>query len=154
MKNVWKTAGGIWKRLSVPRSPKSSETRKLALAISGRPEIHTALAEALPADWTIVEAGDLPHALDILSTREIPIVLLDRDTPVLEWRDAVMRLAAAPYRCCVILLSSVVNQNLWDEVAGCGGFEVLAKTVTPGRLSAVVKAGWSQWSSRRALFTR
>jgi len=58
MKNVWKTTGGIWKRLSIPRGPKSSEPRKLALAISGRPEIHTTLAEALPADWTIVDAGE------------------------------------------------------------------------------------------------
>jgi response regulator of citrate/malate metabolism len=132
---------------------KSNEVRKFALAISPQPEVHDALVESLPG-WTVLHACDLAHAVEILSTCEIPVVLLDRDTPVLEWRDAVMRLAAAPYRCCVILLSAAVNQNLWDEVAGRGGYEVLGKPICHSRLSAVVQAGWSQWRSRRALFTR
>lgn len=140
--------------LALPQRAKSTEAGKFALAISGQPEIHGALAESLPPGWTALCASDLAHAMEILSTCEIPIVLLDRDTPVVEWRDAVMRLAAAPYRCCVILLSTAVNQNLWDEVAGRGGYEVLAKPVSRGRLSDVVQAGWTQWRSRRALFTR
>jgi DNA-binding response OmpR family regulator len=149
-----KMAGGFWKMLALPRGAKSTETGKFALAISGQPEVRDALAESLPPGWTVLYACDLAHAMEILSTCEIPIVLLDRDTPVLEWRDAVMRLSAAPYRCCVILLSAVVNQNLWDEVAGRGGYEVLAKPVCHGRLSAVVQAGLTEWRCRRALFMR
>ncbi len=147
-------ADGIWKLLALPQGAKSIKTRKFALAISGQPEILGAMEESLPPDWTVLYACDLPHAMEILSTCEIPIVLLDKDTPAIEWRDAVMRFAAAPYRCCVILLSAAVNQNLWDEAAGRGGYEVLAKPVSRTRLSAVVQAGWSQWRSRRALFTR
>jgi len=91
-----KTDAGIWRLLALPRGSKSTETGKFALAISGQPEVQDALAESLPPGWTVLYACDLAHAMEILSTCEIPIVLLDRDTPVLEWRDAVNEARRGP----------------------------------------------------------
>ena len=127
---------------------------KYALAISDEPRIYAALAEALPPDWTAIAARDLAQAVDILRSREIPIVLLDRDTAALVWRDAVMRLSRAPYRCCVILLSGAAGENLWEEVARRGGYEVVSKPVRGERLARVIQAGWTHWRSQRELFRR
>jgi DNA-binding NtrC family response regulator len=129
-------------------------TGKVAIAISDSREIQDTLSDLLAPDWAVIPTFDVEHAAEILQTREVPIVLLDRDTPAIEWRDAVMRLSAAPYRCCVILLSNALNPNLWHELAGRGGYEVVLKPMCRERVGRVVKAGWDHWRSQRELFKK
>jgi DNA-binding NtrC family response regulator len=129
-------------------------TCKVAIAISDSREIQDSLSGLLAPDWTVIPTFDQKHATEILRAREVPIVLLDRNTPAIEWRDAVMRLSGAPYRCCVILLSNAANPNLWHELAGRGGYEVVLKPIGRERVSRVVKAGWDHWRSQRELFRK
>jgi DNA-binding NtrC family response regulator len=129
-------------------------TGKVAIAISDSQEIQGAVSALLAPDWTVIPTCNLAHAVGILRTREAPIVLLDRDMAAIEWRDTVMRLSGAPYRCCVILLSNAANPNLWNELAGHGGYDVVAKPICRERIGRVVKAGWDYWRSQRELFRK
>ena len=76
-----------------------------------------------------------------------PIVLFDRDWPGAEWRTAVAILAALPHRACVILMSGVADDYLWQELIRTGGYDVLPKPLRPDNVVRVVKLALSYWNS-------
>jgi FixJ family two-component response regulator len=61
-----------------------------------------------------------------LKSAAIPILLLDRDTAE-NWQDEIKHLTRLRRGACVILLSNVSDQYLWDEVIQHGGFDCLAR---------------------------
>lgn len=128
------------------------EERKLALVVSSDPETARIAATMAPPEWIVLAAGDLADAIEILGSQEIAIAIVDHDSP--SWRFVAARLAAAPYRCSVILLSSAATPNLWHELTRLGGYEIVAKPIRRDRLADVINAAWSHWRSQQALFTR
>lgn len=75
----------------------------------------------------------------------VPLVIFDRDWPATDWRAAVRIFAAAPERPCVILLSGVADEYLWQELIRCGGYDVLTKPLRAedtGRLLALALSYW------------
>ena len=77
--------------------------------------------------WRVMAAGNLAQAEQILRDLDPPIVLCDRDLLGSSWQENVRSLAAARRGACVILLSNVSDQYLWDEVVQRGGFDVLTR---------------------------
>ncbi|HEY7337212.1 MAG TPA: hypothetical protein VH639_20140 [Bryobacteraceae bacterium] len=67
-----------------------------------------------------------------------PVALFDRDWPGIEWRAEVQRLSSSRERPCVILMSSVIDDYLWEEVVRCGGYDVVAKPLEPEHLARVI----------------
>jgi CheY-like chemotaxis protein len=83
-----------------------------------------------------------------LATRLIaPVILFDRDWPGVDWKPVVNNLAASPSGTCVILLSAVSDDYLWQEVIRRGGYDVLTKPLKAQNVARVVKLAWSYWSS-------
>jgi FixJ family two-component response regulator len=85
--------------------------------------------------------------LHALSKLESPIIIWDRDLPSEDWRDVVHTLAALPQRPCVLLLSRVVDDYLWNEVVRVGGYDVLSKPLKEAEVVRVVRLAWSYWAS-------
>jgi FixJ family two-component response regulator len=81
-----------------------------------------------------------------LSKLESPVIIWDRDLPC-DWRDVVHKLAALPQRPCVLLLSRVVDDYLWNEVVRVGGYDVLSKPLKKVEALRVVRLAWSYWLS-------
>ncbi|MCL4401737.1 MAG: hypothetical protein M1436_03600 [Acidobacteria bacterium] len=101
-------------------------------------------------DWRLFVARDLRQAETFLMNHEIALVLYDRDAPG-DWRQAVAVLSGAPSRPCVVLLSESDNGELWDQVTGSGGYDVLRKPVRAEALRRTLRSGISLWRSGREL---
>jgi DNA-binding NtrC family response regulator len=87
--------------------------------------------------WNVLFADTFDQARVALDQVTAAVILCDRDLPGGEWRDVVQVLASSPQRTCVILISRVVDDYLWNEVAQRGGYDVLLK---PLREEDVVRA--------------
>jgi DNA-binding NtrC family response regulator len=75
------------------------------------------------------------------------IMLFDRDIAGRDWRDFVAGFAAASSGVCIMLLSKVIDDNLWNDLVVNGGYEVLRKPLREDEVTRVVRMAWSYWSS-------
>ena len=87
------------------------------------------------------------HSWNALSKLESPIIIWDRDLTGEDWRDVVHSLASLPQRPCVLLLSRVVDDYLWNEVVRVGGYDVLSKPLKEAEVLRVVRLASSYWAS-------
>jgi FixJ family two-component response regulator len=87
------------------------------------------------------------HSWSALSKLESPIIIWDRDLPCEDWRDVVHMLASLPQRPCVLFLSRVVDDYLWNEVVRVGGYDVLSKPLKDAEVLRAVRLAWSYWAS-------
>src|SRR5271156_3480141 len=55
------------------------------------------------------------------------IMLFDRDLAGQDWREFVKGFAAASGGACIMLVSKVVDEHLWNDLVSSGGYEVLRK---------------------------
>jgi len=92
-------------------------------------------------------AESCQEACSVANQLTAPVILLDRDWPEAEWRTAVERLAASPYRACVILVSGVSDGHLWQELTRRGGYDVLPKPLQADKVERAVKLAVSYWNS-------
>jgi FixJ family two-component response regulator len=120
-------------RVSVVALVVSEEDRSILRAIS--------LQE--PVDIHFVES--CPEVLVVAKQLIVPVILLDRDWPETEWRIAVEKLAALPQGACVILMSGVADDYLWQELIRRGGYDVLAKPLRTDDAARALKLALSHW---------
>lgn len=97
--------------------------------------------------WSVHFADTCEEAWTELNRLKAPVILCDRDLPDAEWREVVQRMASSAHRACAILVSRVVDDYLWNEVIGKGGYDVLAKPLRADELIRSVKLAWSFWNS-------
>lgn len=93
------------------------------------------------------DRGGQLRAANSLLQIESPIIIWDRDLPCEDWRDEVHKLSSLPHKPCVLLLSRVVDDYLWNEVVSCGGYDVLAKPLKDVDVVRAVRLAWSYWAS-------
>jgi FixJ family two-component response regulator len=62
-------------------------------------------------------------------------------------------LATASGGACVLLISTVADDNLWNEVVLNGGYDVLRKPLREADLLRAVKLAWSYWNGIRQIAT-
>jgi hypothetical protein len=75
--------------------------------------------------WVVVEA-DLLEIENVVREAAVPIVICGRDESNC-WRKTIRALMKARRNACVIVLSNEASTHLSDEVAGCGGFDLLTR---------------------------
>jgi FixJ family two-component response regulator len=97
------------------------------LIVTSRQSDIEELAELLRDTSWQVERVLLPAAPDALKTADVPIMLFDRDAAGPDWRARMKRLVTSRRNACVVLLSSVTDQYLWEEVVHHGGFDLLTR---------------------------
>lgn len=120
----------------------NEEDRRLLTGLGSRNQWKMSFAE------TVAEARSLSENL------RSPALLCDRDATGIDWRDAVETLSASSHRPCVLLLSTVVDDYLWNEVIRRGGYDVLAKPLREGDVLRSVKLAWSYWNSKKRTSAR
>jgi DNA-binding NtrC family response regulator len=98
------------------------------LIVTSRPEDIGELRDLLPGTpWQLNDVRDLEGAAEALRAAAVPMLLFDRDTADGCWQDAIRQLTRIHPSACVVLLSNVADQYLWDEVIQQGGFDVLTR---------------------------
>lgn len=76
-----------------------------------------------------------------------PIILLDRDWEGTEWRSMVQTVAASPHQACVVLMSGVSDDYLWQELVRQGGYDILPKPLRADDVDRAIKLALSYWVS-------
>jgi|ERR1035437_4519119 FixJ family two-component response regulator len=77
--------------------------------------------------WELTDASHLEDPSAALKGAAVPILLFDRDSAGACWQVTMRRLIKTRRGVCVVLLSSVADQYLWDEVVQHGGFDLLTR---------------------------
>jgi DNA-binding NtrC family response regulator len=101
--------------------------------------------------WRVLRAANLEEARLLLGREEVSVVLLEPNTPGVEWRQAVSLLAAAPCRPSVLLVGPPVGHPSWEEITAAGGYDVITEPFRAESLARAVRAACSHWRSRHAL---
>jgi FixJ family two-component response regulator len=109
------------------------------LLFSSRAQDSSELKEVLRGTpWELTAAvSRLEDAAALLAAAPVPILLFDRDAAGACWQDTMKQLIEARKNACVVLLSGVSDQYLWEEVVQHGGFDLLTR---PFRKEQVLSA--------------
>lgn len=90
-------------------------------------------------------AGSYEELVNTASRLQAPLILFDRDWPGTEWRTVIQNLASLPQRACVILVSAVADDYLWQELVHCGGYDTLTKPLRSADVARTMKLALSYW---------
>ena len=103
--------------------------RKISvLMITSRPEDASELKALLEdTPWELQTLPQIEDAAAALRAAAVPLLLFDGETAGPPWREKMKALATSRRNACVILLSNVSDQYLWEEVVQHGGFDLLAR---------------------------
>ena len=97
--------------------------------------------------WDVSFAGAPPDALALIGQAKPQILFMDRDLSGSDWRETMSAFATSSSKICIMLVSTVVDTYLWNEVVQNGGYEVLSKPLREDDVSRAVGLAWSYWSS-------
>ena len=97
--------------------------------------------------WSVTFADNFETAQALSIQFRAAAILCDRDVPGREWREVVEALSHSRHRPCVLLVSSVVDDYLWNEVVRRGGYDVLSKPLREEDLMRAIKLAWAYWNS-------
>ena len=95
--------------------------------------------------WEIQHVTSWEEALAASDPHKTSVILCDRDLPGSDWREVVQTLASSSRPSCVILLSGVVDDSLWEAVIRCGGYDILAKPLQRDEVLRSVKLAQFFW---------
>ena len=97
--------------------------------------------------WSVSFAKTREEAQKALRELKPQIMLFDRDLAGQDWREFVKGFAAASGGACIMLVSKVVDEHLWNDLVSSGGYEVLRKPLREDDVARAVRMAWSYWSS-------
>ena len=134
------------KRLFRSRRTRPSRISVVAVVVDEHDRlVLTGLCGDEPFDVHFTESWEEARAL---ATQLIaPVIFFDRDWPGVDWKPVVRSLAASPSGTCVVLLSAVSDDYLWQELIRHGGYDVLIKPLKANKVARVVKLARSYWNS-------
>jgi CheY-like chemotaxis protein len=109
--------------------------------------------------WDIFLCPTFECAEEVFASETVPIVLCDRDTLNIDWREAFERIIGTDRSRCVILCSTADDNSLWQEVIRRGGYDVVRKPVREEQLVRAIQFAWAFWlaihplsSARQSIF--
>ncbi|MBZ5605351.1 MAG: hypothetical protein LAO79_23885 [Acidobacteriia bacterium] len=118
-----------------------------ALCLLTEPEDRKVVVDlGLAQRWEVFFATRIEEAGRFLRESGPQVILLDRDFIEGDWRETMTGFAKSR-GACVILVSKVLDDYLWNEVVSCGGYEVLPKPLRQEELARTIRLARSYWSS-------
>jgi hypothetical protein len=97
--------------------------------------------------WGVSFPATRAEAERLLHELKPQIMLFDRDIAGPDWRKFVAGFSAASSGVCIMLLSTVIDDNLWNDLVANGGYELLRRPLREDEVSRAVRMAWSYWSS-------
>jgi FixJ family two-component response regulator len=91
----------------------------------------------------------ISRTLDHSLAGDAAIVILDRDLTGADWRADVKSLVHSKLSPCVILVSRVADDYLFEEVVRQGGFDITTKPIRIDELQRIIKLALNFWKNRR-----
>lgn len=137
----------------VPPPPGSAPVRIVGLLADAR-DRELLTRAAARHQWDVTFADTYPEAHQLLEKIRAPVVLCDRDLLDPDWGSMVRGLAACSHRACILLVSKVADDYLWNEVIRRGGCDILSKPLHEDEVVRAVKLAWSYWNLAASPSTR
>lgn len=111
--------------------PDRCETpRPGVLAITSDDRLYYLLLSAsLDLRWKITWARTLERALEVCRLHPIPLVIYDERLPGPDWRDVLPEISRLPDRPAVLLAASEVNEEIWELVLRCRGYDAVERSL-------------------------
>src|ERR1700733_10490671 len=126
---VWHSCGGlrVWQAIqsffagvAPSRMALSSRVPIVALVVSDQDRyVLTNISGQELLDLHFAESYEEGRA--VANQLTAPVILFDRNWPGTEWKPAVESLAASSHRPCIILMSGVADDYLFQELIRRGG---------------------------------
>lgn len=146
----------MWKVLSrilgpapenrLEHSPSAAGMTLIALGLSTSDR--AVLTEScLRYSWPVCFADTIRDAWNASERSRLPIVLCDRTLRGTDWKDAIRALSSPGKRVYSILVSRVIDGNLWDEVIRLGGYEVVPTPLHEEAVLRSVRLALLDWRS-------
>jgi DNA-binding NtrC family response regulator len=88
-------------------------------------------------------ADTCAEARSLMARVKAQILFMDRDLAGADWKESMADFASFSGGICIVLISSVVDGYLWNEVVRNGGYEVLAKPLREDDVAKAVRLAWS-----------
>ena len=101
--------------------------------------------------WNVVFTSSRDEAHEVLRKVQPQVILLDREAEPADWRYSMSSLAALSNGACVLLVSSVTDEYLWNAVVSNGGYDVVRRPLSEEDLLRNVKLAWSYWNATRRI---
>ena len=96
--------------------------------------------------WKLRFYDSYLEAWTAMSRFRSPILLCNRELVGTDWRAVMQVMCSAPHRTYGILLSRVVDDNVWAEVIRNGGYELLRTPLTEVDVIRAIRLARAYWN--------
>ncbi len=124
-----------------------------ALALTDDDSMYEGMRRVLDhSRWELHRAGSLEEVSRLLEDKQLAsrlaVALSGCEVSDGSWRDLVARLKQSGSAASVVVVDRQATDDLWRDVLGGGGFEVLRFPPDPHELFRVVSQAWRQWRQK------
>lgn len=128
--------------------------RGLRVLIAGRKGESSEEAERILSSGFQFPACELiqarnSHEVDQTLLKQPNVVLCDRELEDCDWRNVLIKAKQTPDPPSFILIADKEDPSLWLEVMENGGFDMLARPLSPDLLVRVTATGGRRWLRRK-----
>jgi DNA-binding response OmpR family regulator len=92
--------------------------------------------------WSIRRARTVEEAREDFSSRPMPVVVYDERLPRADWRNGLRRLSAFPEHPAVLLAVPEVDEDLWQTVLRCQGYDVVKRSAGGNEWMQMLRFAW------------
>lgn len=125
------------------------------LSVSPLAEDHSSLQAIFNhSKWELHRADCLASAQAVMSSREIGVVICERNLSPGTWVDMLEEGRLLPNSPSLIVTSRLADDRLWAEALNLGAYDVLAKPFERMELVRSVISAWWHWYHKHAVPTR
>ena len=133
-----------------PASENHTTRTVTVLSVSPLAEDHFSLQAIFNRSrWELHRADCLASALQVLSRREIGVVICERNLAPGSWIDLMEEGRFLPHAPSLIVTSRLADDALWAEALNLGAYDVLAKPFDRAELVRSVSSAWLHWFHSR-----
>ncbi len=90
------------------------------------------------ADW----ANSMNRALELCCSKNIEIVIYDRNLPRIDWRDALGRLHCVAPHARILMAAPEIDEDFWRTVLRRRGYDVMARTANWEQVKRELRFAW------------
>jgi DNA-binding NtrC family response regulator len=102
------------------------------------------------SNWVIHTAKNCEQATRILKSKQVPVVLCERNLPDGIWTDLLSSEQTPEQQPVVIVTARHADESLWAEVLNLGGYDVLPQPFERSEVVRVISLAWMHWRNRCA----
>lgn len=92
--------------------------------------------------WRISWARTMERAIEMSRPWAAPIVIYDANLPGIEWGEAFLQLREIANRSRVLLATTWIDEDLWQEVLRRNGYDIVERSAGSEELIRVFRFAW------------